>query len=126
MTPEQIADALEKIRVGTGEEFVVLDEAAKALRRLSEERDAVRRMLFEVAPYMAAPWERSHGLLADHRAEEIATLRDHLRRLVDHIEVCFFQSQLRDGETCAEYRTRMQGVHCEGCDFCRAKKILGG
>jgi len=39
-------------------------------------------------------------------------------------EPCSFASRLKDGETCRDHMTRMQGVPHPGCTVCQAREFL--
>ncbi len=41
-------------------------------------------------------------------------------------EPCSFASRLKDGETCRDHMTRMQGVPHPGCTVCEARDFLRG
>lgn len=55
-----------------------------------------------------------------------ALLQEACRRLDALIddEACSFSADRRDGETCRESRTRIQGVPCAGCAQCEGRAFL--
>lgn len=48
-------------------------------------------------------------------------------RLIDSLidgETCHFSWLRHEGESCADARTRQQGVPCVGCDHCRGREFM--